>query len=397
MEAAEITDDIYWIGVNDRNTDLFEGMWPIPDGVSYNSYLLTGKTNVLVDIVKPNVSETFLEQLSEFIDPKKLDYIVLNHMEPDHTGILRTLHYIAPDAKFIVNKKTVPMLEAFYQVSDNLHVIEDGDVLKAGDHELKFFITPFLHWPETMMTYEANKRILFSCDAFGGYGAMKGAVFDDTVKDLDFYKKEALRYYSNIVTKYYRMVLRGINKLKDLPVSVIAPSHGLIWRKNPSDIVELYKKWASYSEGTTEPGITMIYGSMYGNTEKMMNAVARGVAKEGVPINVFNAVRTHPGFVLPSLLANRGVLVGCPTYEGQIFFPVQYILQIAKRKNIGKKVTGLFGSYGWKGGAIHHLVNLANDLRWEVTDTFDFSGGPTKDDLLKGEKFGRDFASRIKN
>ncbi|MFW9995239.1 MAG: FprA family A-type flavoprotein [Candidatus Odinarchaeota archaeon] len=396
MEAAEIASNIYWIGVNDRNTDLFEGMWPIPGGVSYNSYLLTGEKNILVDIVKPNVSETFLEQLSEFVDPKKLDYIILNHMEPDHTGILKTLHYIAPNAKFILNKKTVPLLEAFYQIENDLHVVEEGDTLKLGHHELKFFITPFLHWPETMMTYDVNNKILFSCDAFGGYGAMKGSIFDDTVKDLEFYTQEALRYYSNIVAKYYRMVLRGIEKLKDLSVSVIAPSHGLIWRKDPSAIVELYQKWASYSEETAEPGITMIYGSMYGNTEKMMNSIAQGVSKEGVTINVYDAARVHPGFVLPSLLSNRGVLVGCPTYEGQIFLPVQYILEIAKRKNIGKKITGLFGSYGWKGGAIHHLTQMANDLRWEVTDTFGFNGGPTKDDLLKGEKFGRDFAKRIK-
>ncbi|MHA1167915.1 MAG: FprA family A-type flavoprotein [Candidatus Hodarchaeales archaeon] len=397
MEVAKIADKIFWIGVNDRNTDLFEGMWPIPDGVSYNSYLLTGEKNILIDLVKPNVSETYLSQMAEIIDPQKLDYVIINHMEPDHTGMIKTLNYIAPDLKYIINAKTVPLLKSFYQVTDNLIIVEDGQKMKLGDHELQFFMTPFLHWPETLMTYSTENKILFPCDAFGGYGAMKGSIFDDTVQDIDFYKEESLRYYANIVAKYYRMVIRGINKLKDLPVSVIAPSHGLIWRQNPGEIINLYRKWAGYSEGQAEPGITIIYGSMYGNTEKMMNAVAKGVAEVEVPVKVFDAARAHAGYILPSLLSNKGVLVGSPTYEGQIFHPIHYLLDIAKRKNIGKKMVGLFGSYGWKGGAIKHLRTMVEDLRWDLVDTLEFSGGPTNEDLAKGVQFGKAFAEKIKN
>ncbi|MDH4208973.1 MAG: FprA family A-type flavoprotein, partial [Anaerolineae bacterium] len=315
MPPVEIKPDIYWIGVNDRTTDLFEGLWPITkEGVSYNTYLINDEKKAIVDLTKALKTDEFFDQIDQALRPfggaqgsgqatdiSQLDYIIVNHMEPDHSGVLRTLRRVAPQATILGTEKTRTMLESFYGITEGVQVVQDGDTLSLGRHTLRFVYTPFVHWPETMMTYEVTERILFSCDAFGGYGALRGAIFDDGCIDFEFYKQEALRYYVNIVALFSGPVLKAIAKLADVPVSIIAPSHGLIWRGNPQLIVDLYRQWAEYATGPTpstplragEAGITLIYGSMYGNTEKMMNAVAQGISREGVPLIIFDAAHTH--------------------------------------------------------------------------------------------------------
>ncbi|MFX1511252.1 MAG: FprA family A-type flavoprotein [Promethearchaeota archaeon] len=398
MIGNEIKENIYWIGVNDRLTDLFEGMWPIPNGVSINSYLILDNKNTLIDITKAANAEEFISQMYQFIDPKDLDYVIVNHLEPDHTGIMRVLRALAPQAQFIASTKAVPMIESFYGIKDNVRDVKDGETLTLGEYTLQFFYAPWVHWPETMVTYETTSKILFPCDAFGGYGALKGIIFEEDLSSEDkiFYEKESLRYYANIVAKYSRMVLRAIDKLSGLEIKTICPSHGLIWRDNLGRIVELYKKWASYATEPGELGITLIYASMYGNCEKLMNAVVRGVGKAGVPIQVFDAARVHPGFILPELWTKRGVIVGSPTYEAGIFFPVQNVLEIAMRKRMNDKKAAFFGSYGWKGGSIPKLEKMAEELRWEVHSTFPFKGGINKEILAQGEEFGEKFAESLK-
>jgi flavorubredoxin len=397
MPAVEIRPGIYWIGVNDRTTDLFEGLWPITqEGVSYNTYLVDGEQKALIDLAKGLKTNEFLDQVAQVVDPSGLDYIIINHMEPDHTGILRTLRRIAPQAVILGTQKTQEMLAAFYQVTEDVRVVEDGERLSLGSHTLQFFSTPFVHWPETMMTYEATHRVLFSCDGFGGYGALQGAIFDDQCVDPAFYEQEALRYYVNIVAMFSRPVLRAIERLKDLPIEVIAPSHGLIWRKDPGRIVELYRKWAGYATGEREMGVTLLYGSMYGNSEQMMNAVAQGVSQAGVPVEVFDVGRTHTSYILPSLWVRQGVIVGAPTYEGGLFPPMAHVLDIAARKRILNRKAAYFGSYGWSGGARREFARLAESLKWEVVDTLEFRGGPTLEDLKEGEAFGRRFAEALR-
>jgi anaerobic nitric oxide reductase flavorubredoxin len=262
MPAISIKPDIYWIGVNDRITDLFEGLWPIAkEGVSYNSYLINDEKKAVIDLIKSFKGDEYFAQLDEIIDVSKIDYVIINHMEPDHSGLLRTLRRVSPNVTFIGTAKTKKMLEDFYAIKDNIEVVGDGDTLSLGKHTLQFVMTPFLHWPETMMTYETSSQILFSCDAFGGYGAIRGAIFDRDCKNLDFYEQEALRYFVNIVANYSTRVLSAIEKLADLPVDVIAPSHGLIWREKTSRIVDLYKRWAEYATKEAEPGITLVYGT----------------------------------------------------------------------------------------------------------------------------------------
>ena len=397
MPAVEIRPGIYWIGVNDRTTDLFEGLWPISEeGVSYNAYLIDDDRKAIVDLAKALKTDEFFDHISEITPVSEIDYVILNHMEPDHTGVLRTLRRIAPDATILGSEKTRDMLASFYGISDNVRVVADGETLSLGTKTLQFHYTPFVHWPETMVTYEASQRVLFSCDAFGGYGALRGAIFDDEYEDLGFYQRESLRYYVNIVAKFSRPVLKAISKLADVPLEVIAPSHGLIWRQRPELIVELYSKWAGYADGTGEPGITLMYGSMYGNTEKMMNAVAQGVSRVGVPLEIFDVARTHVSYILPFLWTRSGVLVGAPTYEGGLFPPVAQALEMAVSKRVLNRKVAKFGSYGWSGGSLKALKKIVEPAKWDLVDSFEFVGAPAEEDLRRGEEFGAAFAETIK-
>jgi flavorubredoxin len=320
----------------------------------------------------------------------------MNHLEPDHGGLLNIIRRIAPGVTLVCSKKARDMLATFYNVTENVQVVEDGEELSLGKHTLRFYSTPMVHWPETMMTYEVQNEILFSCDAFGSYGALRGAIFDDECTDHDFYERQALRYYVNIVALFSNAVLRAIGKLGDLPVSVIAPSHGLVWREDPGRIVTLYKKWAEYARGPSEVGVTLLYASMYGNTETVMNAVAQGVSDQGVPIDIYDVTRTHVSYVLPSLWTRRGVLVGAPTYEGGLFPIMAQTLDMAGEKKIRDKKLAYFGSFGWSGGARRELTRIAEGLKWDLGDTFEFCGSPTEENLREAAAFGARFAESLK-
>jgi len=397
MPPVPIKPDIYWIGVNDRTSDLFEGMWPITrEGISYNTYLIDDEKKAIVDLTKSLKTDEFLDQVHQLVGLSELDYVVVNHMEPDHSGVLRTLRRVAPQVTILGTKKTRDMLEAFYGVTENVRVVGDGETLSLGERTLRFFSTPFVHWPETMMTYVEEEGVLFSCDAFGGYGALRGGIFDDQCTDFGFYEKEALRYYVNIVAVFSRPVLNAISKLESVPISIIAPSHGLIWREHPERIVELYQHWAGYAGEPGDVGVTLVYGTMYGNTEEVMNAVAQGISDEGVPVDIFDARRTHVSYILPSLWTNRGVMVGAPTYEGSLFPPVAQVLSMAATKRIRNKTASHFGSYGWSGGAQREFESFVEELKWEMTEPFEFNGGATDEDLRHGEAYGAQFARMIR-
>jgi flavorubredoxin len=393
MPKAEIKPDVFYIGVNDRTTDLFEGLWPITkEGVSYNSYLITDEKKAIIDLTKSIKGDEYFAKIDNVTDITKIDYVVVNHMEPDHSGLIRTLRRIAPDVTLVGSAKTKDMLEKFFSITDNVLVVNDEDTLNLGERTLKFFSTPFLHWPETIMTYDTLDKILFSCDAFGSYGAIRGALFDDDCKSRDFYLKEALRYYVNILANFSPRVLASIEKLKDLPTDIIAPSHGLIWRNNIPLIVDLYKNWAECADGGKEPGVTLIYGSMYGNTEVVMNAVAEGIAAEGIPLDIFDVSRNHVSYILPSLWTKRGVMIGAPTYEVSLFPTMAEVLHMAAHKRIRNKKAAYFGSYGWSGGALRGVRTIVEPLKWEIVDSFEFIGSPTKEDIATAIEFGRKFA-----
>jgi flavorubredoxin len=397
MPSVEIRPDVFWIGLNDRTTDLFEGIWPVADaGVTYNSYLIRDEKNAIIDLAKGFKTDEYFERIDSIVPLSSIDYIVINHMEPDHTGAIRALSRIPRRCTLLATEKARDMLAAFYGITDNIQVVKDGEEISLGKRTLKFVHAPFVHWPETMVTWDAMDRILFSCDAFGGYGALPGTIFDDQCSDLVFYERESLRYYVNIVAKFSTPTLAAIGKLAGLPIEVIAPSHGLVWRRDPARIVELYRRWAELAKGGGETGVTLVYGSMYGNTEKMMNAVAQGMSRSGVPVEIFDAARTHSSYILPSLWNYRGVMIGAPTYEGSLFPPVAQAIEMAALKRIVHKKAAIFGSYGWSKGGMAAFQKLAEPLQWDVTEVLEFRGSPDSELLKKGEELGERFAAAVK-
>jgi anaerobic nitric oxide reductase flavorubredoxin len=394
MRPFEIKPGIEWIGVNDRATDLFEGLWPITrEGISYNAYLVEDRKRALVDLSKSFQADEFFEQVGQRTDLSSLDYIVVNHMEPDHSGVINTIRGLSPRAKILGSKSAVKMLEAFYGIRENVRAVEDGETLDLGRKTLKFILTPMVHWPETMMTYETSERVLFSGDAFGGYGSIRGAVCDGDCSDLDFYRREAFRYFVNVLAKYSAMVQKAMEKI-DVPYEVIAPAHGLVWKENPKLIFNLYRKWAAYA-GKADPGITLVAGSMYGNTARMTDAVARGAAGAGIPLEIFDVTRTPSSYILPPLWSYSGVIVGAPTYETALFPPVAHLLDLALHKGIKGKKALFLGSYGWGGGARKHFEKMIEG-HWTLSDSLEFNGGPSEEELRKGEELGRRFADSLK-
>ncbi len=397
MLPVEITPGIFFIGVNDRITSYFEGLWDIThEGISYNSYLIRDEKNAVIDLNKAILTGEYITQLQSLIDLKDIDYVVINHMEPDHTGVLHMLLTAAPQVQLVGTKKTQTMLKDFYGITENVLVVKEGDTINLGRHTLRFISTPFLHWPETMMTFEETESILFTCDAFGSYGTLNGTIFDDTTANLDFYVEQALRYYTNIIAIFHRPVRAALTKLAEVPVKIIAPSHGLVWRGNPGRMVDLYDRWCNLATEPADPGITLLFATMYGNTEAMMEVVAQGIVDEGVPLKIFNIQKDHVSYILPSLYTTRGVMIGAPTYEGMLFPAMEAVLNMAESKHIFNKKASIFGSYAWAGGADRKFVELAEKLKWELLDSLTFNGTPSHEELLRGRQFGAEFARKIK-
>jgi len=397
MKPIEIREGVYWVGVNDRVTELFEGLWPIGrEGISYNSYLIRDKKSALVDLSKEMLSEEYLAQIAGIMDLRDLDYVVINHMEPDHSGALTRLREIAPDAVILGMPKTVSMLKDFYNLTENVQKLSNGEELSLGANTLRFVYTPFVHWPETMMTYMVEQKVLFPCDGFGGYGALDGAIFDDTCADRDYYEAEALRYFTNIVAPFSKSVLSAIGKFVHMPIEMVAPSHGLIWREAPERILELYRTWSEYYHSPAEVGVTALLGTMYRNTERALSAALDGIASEGVPVWVHDVRKTHVSYILPDLWTQRGVLVAAPTYEGGIFPTMMDALMMADRKRVTHRQAAYLGSRAWSGGAGDEFEQMAEKMDWKVVNSVGFLGGPERADLDRARELGAALARSVK-
>ncbi len=396
MKPISLREDIFWIGVNDEKTDLFEGLWPIrQEGISYNSYLVRDEKTALIDLCKDIYQDEYLSSLKSLIDPASIDCLVVNHMEPDHSGALRAFREMAPQALILTTRKAVGMLADFFGIRDLIQVVEDGEEFPLGIHALKFISAPMVHWPETMMTFEQHSGTLFSCDAFGGYGRLTDGIFDDDYPDRGFFEQEALRYFANIVAAFSKPVLNAGEKLAGLPIQTVAPSHGLIWRQHPERIIELYLKWSGYSKGRAERAVTLLHGSMYGNTDKLTEAVKAGLSAAKVPFSSHDVRSTPTSYILPSLWANQGVMIGAPTYEGALFPTMALVLQMAEIKRIFHKEAVYYGSYGWGGGATRSLGRQLDSMKWSLSEKLEIAGSPDEQDLGAAHELGRRFGERI--
>lgn len=352
MNFKEITKKVFYAGVNDRVTTRFEGLWPLPCGISYNSYIVEGNDKIaLIDAVRIDEVREFLSNIAEIMPGRKIDYLVVNHMEPDHSGSIPEVVMAYPQIKIVGNQQTVGMIKGFYKIDDDdrFVVVKDGDTLDLGGRQLQFFLTPMVHWPETMMTWLADEAVLFSGDAFGTFGALNGGVVDSEI-DCERYFPEMYRYYSNIVGKYGKFVQRALAKLSDLKIRFICPTHGPVWHEQIARVVKLTDQLSSYR---SEPGVTIIYGSMYGNTAEVAEMIARELSILGVRnIRVHNASFAEMSDMISDAYRYEGLIVGSATYSMRIFPPVETFLNAMETREIKDKVFATFGSYTWARGAV---------------------------------------------
>ncbi len=379
-KAMPMTDGIYRIGANITNGDLFEGMWPIPDGVSLNAYIVQGDKLALIDLVRDwdSAPQAIIRQLESIsLKIEDFNYLILNHLEPDHTGWLNGFLNKNPDIKIVTTQKGAALVKDFFKVEKNIQIVKSGDTLNLGQgKELVFEEVPNVHWPETMVTYEKSSQILFSCDAFGSYGAIEEVIFDDQVSKEKhvFFEKEALRYYANIVSSFSNFVLKAIEKLADLSIKMIAPSHGIIWRENPQVIIDRYIKYARYLNGQSEKEITIIWGTMYGHTKEVLNSVVEGIRSENLPVHIHQVPDEDVSWALTSAWRSRGLIFGMPTYEYKMFPPVAYAIDMLVRKHVWHKKVFRFGSYGWSGGAQKEFDALTEKLKWDFLEPLEWAG-----------------------
>jgi flavorubredoxin len=394
-EPKKIVEDIFYIGVNDLETEPFEGIWPLPQGVAYNSYIIKDKKTALIDTVKRTFFPQYLDKIRKVIGTGgTVDYLVVNHMEPDHSGSMKVLHHVFPNMQIVGNKKTVEFIKGFYGIDEGrIKVVDDGGSLELGARTLKFTLTPMVHWPETMVTYEPKEQVLFSGDAFGSFGTLNGGIFDDEV-DLSQLENETMRYYSNIVAKYSPMVQKALARLKGVPIKVIASTHGAIFRKDPGYIVGMYDRMSRFE---AEKGVVVIYASMYGNTQLMAEAVAQGAAEAGVgKVRLHSVSRTHLSYLLTDIWRYKGVALGSCAYNTKAFPMIEQLISTLDNDRLKNRVYGVFGSYSWSGGgvkALREYVEKTGDKLVEPVVEAKYS--PNASDLEGCRRIGRGIAEVI--
>lgn len=347
--VRKITEDLFWIGASDRRLALFENVYPIPMGVSYNSYVLKDEQTVLLDTVDSAVAEQFFANLKHTLGDKKLDYLVVNHMEPDHCSQIARVMDMYPSAKIVCTAKTKQMIAQFFGISasdEQFVLVKDGDVLKTGKHEFAFVSAPMVHWPEVMVTFDKTDGILFSADAFGTFGAINGNIFADEVEFERDYLNEARRYYANIVGKYGPQVLALLKKASALEIKMICPLHGFIWRKNIAYLVEKYLKWAEYVP--EEKGVVIAYGSIYGNTENACEILAAKLAEKGVKnIKMYDVSVTHGSYIIGEAFRASHLVFAAPTYNAGIFINMENLLRDITAHNLQNRTIALMDNGSW--------------------------------------------------
>ena len=393
-KALQVNKDTWWLGVNDYETDLFESLWPLPQGVAYNSYAVLGTTaTAAIDTVKGPYLDDYVNKLTQALGHRTLNYLVVNHMEPDHASLTAQLKSIWPSLKFIGNAKTVPMLKGYHGITEDIITVKDGDTLDLGGHVLRFFTVPMLHWPESMVTFDTTTGVLFSNDSFGGFGAHEGGLFDDE-KTNSRWEDEMLRYYACIVAKYSNIVQAALKKLGSLPITNIFPSHGTLFRKDIKQVISLYDKWSRY-EG--ERGAVVVYGSMYGNTRKMAEAVCSGLSSSKIKdIRLYDVSRTDPSYILRDIWKFRAFALMACTYNTQLFPPMEALCSKLLSRMPKNKFIGLAGSYTWSKGALTALKDYAEKSKLEVIGPeVEVYTSPTTEDLEKLCELGRNLGDAI--
>ena len=356
----KITDDVFYIGCSDRKISLFESAYPVKDGMAYNSYLIRDEKTILFDTVDKICAEQFDENLDVALDGRHLDYIVVQHMEPDHCALLAEVVKVHPDVKIVCSQKTVSMIKQFFtfDIDSRVIIVKEGDTISTGKHEFQFIMAPMVHWPEVMVTYDKKDKILFSADAFGSFGAINGNLYDSEVDWERNYLDEARRYYTNIVGKYGLQVQMLLKKAAALDIKMICPLHGLIIKENIALFVEKYNKWSLYE--AEENGVMIAYSSVYGGTESAVNLLASKLADKGIKnIKMFDVSMIHPSFVLSETFKYSHIVIATTTYNAGIFESMETFLHVLSSHNLQNRKYVIIQNGTWApacGGQIKEIL-----------------------------------------
>ena len=389
---TELKKGVYWVGAIDWNIRNFHG-YITHRGSTYNAYLIVDEKIALVDTVKEHFFDEMLSRIKKIVDPSKIDYIISNHTEPDHSGSLTKMMKIAQNAEVIASDFGVKGLRKYYDADLKVTSVKEKPQINLGSKTLVFAPIPMVHWPDSMVTYIPEDKLLLSNDAFGQHLASKGR-FDDEV-DSAVLMQEAETYYANIVMPLWMSVGRAFKALEGLDIDMIAPSHGIIWRGNPGLILETYQKWGS---GYSTEKAVVVYDTMWGSTEKVANAITEGLMEEGVDVKVFRLRDTHNSDVIAQVLEAKAILVGSPTLNNGLFPTVASFLTYMKGLKPQKKIGSAFGSYGWGGGAKRIAETELKAASIELIENdLDYNYRPTEEELEKAVEFGKAIAQRIKS
>lgn len=391
MRKIKIADGVHMLTMNVEDM-LFEGIWEIANGVTLNSYIVQGEKTAIIDgvIGWDGIPETLYQSLGEIgVDPKSIDYLIVNHMEPDHSGWMSNFMKIKDDFTVICTDKAAKMVSSFYE-EENIRIVKEGDTLDLGNGKvLSFHPVPNVHWPDTMYTYETDTKTLFSCDMFGSFGKMGDHVFGDemTPEEVYFFECEGIRYYSNVMTTFTPMLRKALNKAKEFDIKTIAPGHGPLYRNNTQKIMDDYYRYSLYAEGAGKDEITILWGSMYGMTAKAIAFVEGILQREGVKYNKLEMPLESESEMVATVFKSAGVIIAAPTYEYKLFPPVAAALDELGRKKIANKAAFRFGSFGWSGGAEKELAEIIerNKMKWDFVESVEFEGSPKEEDLKKIE------------
>ena len=391
----KIKGNVHYVGVNDRTTALFESLWPLPNGVSYNSYLIDeGDTVALVDTVEVSCFEVYLKKIRSIIGDRPINYLIINHMEPDHSGSISLIKQYYPNIVLVGNKKTFDMVEGFYGVTGDRYVVGEGDFLKLGHHNLRFYLVPMVHWPETMVTYDETEGILFSGDAFGCFGALNGGCIDRNI-NTDVYWDEMRRYYSNIVGKYGAPVQKALKKLAGVNITTICPTHGPVWEEKIPQVIDMYDRLSRYE---AEEGVVIAYGTMYGNTQECAEAIAEELSAQGIKNIIMHDVsHSHHSYILADIFKYKGLIVGCTTYNTQLYPNMESLLSKILGRDMKNRVIGYFGSFTWASAAVKKLAEFTEQSKFEVVgNPIEMKQSMKADNYLQAKELAKAMADRLK-
>lgn len=382
--VKKITENLFWVGANDRRIALFEGVYHAPQGVSYNSYILLDDKTVLLDTVDKAVTHQFMENVAHVLNGRKLDYLIINHMEPDHCAEIPTILAKYPEVKIVCNTKIKTMMEQFFDFElseDQFKIVNEGDVLNTGKHNLTFLMAPMVHWPEVMVTYDTTDKILFSADAFGSFGAIDGNIFADDVDWDNRYLNEARRYYTNIVGKYGPQVQMLLKKVSGVEINMICPLHGYVWKKDLDKFIDLYQKWSTY---TPEINSVMIaYASVYGGTQNAAEILASELAELGVKdIKMFDVSVTHSSYVVSDMFKYSHIVFASTTYNNGIFVEMENLIHDIVAHNIQNRKVAVIENGSWAPQA----GRLMTELLSQIKNTEFITSGVSIKSAVKSEK-----------